>query len=69
MENVSNILDSADISYVKWDMNRHSIALGSKAHDFVLGLYDILRRIFAPRPQILLATWSSGGHRLDLAMD
>ena len=68
VENVSGILDSADISYVKWDMNRHSIALGSKAHDFVLGLYDVLRRIFAPRPQILLETCSSGGNRFDLGM-
>ena len=68
VENISNILDSADISYVKWDMNRHSIALGSKAHDFVLGIYDVLRRIFAPRPQILLETCSSGGNRFDLGM-
>lgn len=68
VEHVSGILDSADISYVKWDMNRHSIALGSKAHDFVLGLYEVLRRIFAPRPQILLETCSSGGNRFDLGM-
>ena len=26
--------------YVKWDMNRHSCALGAKQHEFVLGLYD-----------------------------
>lgn len=68
VENVSRILDSANISYVKWDMNRHSIALGSRAHDFILGLYDVLRRIFAPRPQILLETCSSGGNRFDLGM-
>lgn len=68
VENVSNILDSADISYVKWDMNRHSIALGSRAHDFILGLYEVMRRIFAPRPQILLETCSSGGNRFDLGM-
>lgn len=68
VENVSKILDSADISYVKWDMNCHSIALGAKAHDFVLGLYEVMRRIFAPRPQILLETCSSGGNRFDLGM-
>ena len=33
VEQVSATLDSAPISYVKWDMNRHSIALGAKAHD------------------------------------
>ena len=68
VENISRILDSAKISYVKWDMNRHSIALGAKAHDFVLGLYDVLRRIFGPRPGILLESCSSGGNRFDLGM-
>ena len=68
VESVSRILDSAGISYVKWDMNRHSVALGAKAHDFVLGLYDVLRRIFAPRPDILLESCSSGGNRFDLGM-
>ena len=65
---VCDILDSAAISYVKWDMNRHSIALGAKAHAYILGLYDILRRIFGPRPEILLESCSSGGNRFDLGM-
>ena len=68
VSSVSGILDSANISYVKWDMNRHSIALGVKAHEFILGLYDILNRIFVPRPQILLESCSSGGNRFDLGM-
>ena len=68
VENVSRILDDAKISYVKWDMNRHSIALGAKAHAFVLGLYDVLRRIFEPRPGILFESCSSGGNRFDLGM-
>ena len=68
VRNVSRILDSAQISYVKWDMNRHSIALGAKAHDFVLGLYEVLDRIFTPRPGILLESCSSGGNRFDLGL-
>ena len=68
VDSVSGILDSANISYVKWDMNRHSIALGAKAHEFILGLYDILNRIFVPRPEILLESCSSGGNRFDLGM-
>ena len=68
VENVSKILDSAGISYVKWDMNRHSVALGAKAYDYVLGLYDVLRRIFEPRPRVLLESCSSGGNRFDLGM-
>ena len=68
VENVTAVLDSAKISYVKWDMNRHSIALGAKAHEFILGLYDVLRRVFGPRPEILLESCSSGGNRFDLGM-
>ncbi|MBQ9762211.1 MAG: alpha-galactosidase [Oscillospiraceae bacterium] len=68
VENVGRTLDSAPISYVKWDMNRHSTALGAKAHDYILGLYEVLRRIFGPRPEILLESCSSGGNRFDLGM-
>ena len=68
VENVSSVLDSAPISYVKWDMNRHSIALGAKAHDYIVGLYDVLGRIFEPRPHVLLESCSSGGNRFDLGM-
>ena len=68
VENICAILDSAGITYVKWDMNRHSIALGTKAHAYILGLYEVLGRIFGPRPNILLESCSSGGNRFDLGM-
>ena len=68
VENVGATLDSANITYVKWDMNRHSVALGNKAYDYVLGLYEVLDRIFTPRPQVLLESCSSGGNRFDLGM-
>lgn len=73
---VGRILDEADISYVKWDMNRHisdafSPTLSEQGrfyHSYMLGLYDILNRVFRPRPQILLESCSSGGNRFDLGM-
>lgn len=68
VENVSGIIDSADVKYVKWDMNRHSCLLGADAHEYILGLYDVLRRIFDPRPQVLLEGCASGGNRFDLGM-
>ena len=49
-------------------MNRHSIALGAKAHSYILGLYEVLGRIFRPRPHILLESCASGGNRFDLGM-
>jgi alpha-galactosidase len=68
VKSVSDTLDSAEISYVKWDMNRHSTALGAKAYDYILGLYDVLGRIFGPRPEILLENCASGGNRFDLGV-
>ena len=68
VENVTRILDTSGISYVKWDMNRHSVAVGAKAHGYILGLYEVMTRIFNPRPHILLENCSSGGNRFDLGM-
>ena len=68
VENVNTILDSAPISYVKWDMNRHSPALGAAAHRNVLGLYEVLHRIFDARPELLLESCASGGGRFDLGL-
>lgn len=68
VEQLGNILDSSPISYVKWDMNRHSCALGARQHAQILGLYDILHRVFDPRPEILLESCSSGGNRFDCGM-
>ncbi len=41
---------------------------GEFAHRYILGLYDLLRRIFGPRPQVLLESCASGGNRFDLGM-
>lgn len=76
VENVGLRMDEADVDYVKWDMNRHisdafSPALqnqGEFYHRYILGLYDILKRIFGPRPHVLLESCSSGGNRFDLGM-
>ncbi len=75
VQSVSQILDSSEISYVKWDMNRHmsdmfsdSCPAGEFYHRYILGLYDVLGRIFRPRPHILFESCSSGGNRFDLGM-
>lgn len=76
VSSLSRILDEAEVSYVKWDMNRHisdaySSLLDNQGeffHRYILGLYDILSRVFGPRPHILLESCSSGGNRFDLGM-
>lgn len=76
VEHVSAVLDEAEISYVKWDMNRHIAEAFSDSlknqgefyHRYIIGLYEVLSRIFTPRPHILLESCSSGGNRFDLGM-
>lgn len=76
VEQVSAVLDSAKVDYVKWDMNRHIAEGWSEAlscqgefyHRYICGLYSVLERIFGPRPHILVESCSSGGNRFDLGM-
>ena len=72
---ISNVLSSADISYVKWDMNRsicdwYSAELpaenmGEMQHRYVLGLYELLDRLTSEFPHILFEGCSGGGGRFD----
>jgi alpha-galactosidase len=75
---VSDVLRSAPISYVKWDMNRHMSEVGSAhlpgdrqketAHRYMLGLYEILERLTAEFPEVLFESCSGGGGRFDPGM-
>ena len=75
---LSEVLSSAPISYVKWDMNRnitepYSAALpadrqGEFFHRYVLGVYDLYARLVAAFPTILFESCSSGGGRFDPGM-
>jgi alpha-galactosidase len=73
---ICDILDSANIQYVKWDMNRslndcysmNTKDQGRVMHDYVLGLYDFLERFVNRYPDILLEGCSGGGGRFDAGM-
>ncbi len=62
-EMISSILKSADISYIKWDMNRsicdwysaclESGKMGEMPHRYVLGLYELLERLTHDFPDVL----------------
>lgn len=72
---ISNILNSADISYIKWDMNRsicdlysNNLAVenqGEFSHRYVLGLYNLLERLTLNYPNVLFEGCSGGGGRFD----
>lgn len=73
-----NILDNANIEYIKWDMNRQLTDVGSNAlpkerqrelwHRYVLGVYDLMNRLTTDYPHILLENCSGGGARFDAGM-
>ncbi len=77
-ERISDVLDSANISYVKWDMNRpitdwyskdlSSGRQGELQHRYVLGLYKVLGALTRRYPDVLFEGCSSGGARFDLGM-
>ncbi|MGQ5709733.1 alpha-galactosidase [Lactobacillus sp. PSON] len=72
------ILDSVDIDYIKWDMNRHisdvfehdlpSERQGESYHRYILGVYDLMNRFTINYPNILIEGCSGGGGRFDAGM-
>lgn len=77
-ESMAAILKSANIEYVKWDMNRPLSDIGSALldshrqgelyHSYVLGVYELQERLTKEFPQILLENCSGGGARFDPGM-
>jgi len=75
---VSDILNTYEIDYVKWDMNRNITEIYSDGlpydrqreimHRYALGLYDICERIINGFPKVFFEGCSSGGGRFDPAM-
>lgn len=75
---LSRLLESAPISYVKWDMNRNlsdpvSAALGADRqgeffHRYILGLYELYRRITSDFPEVLFESCAGGGGRFDAGL-
>ncbi len=75
---ICQVLDSARIEYLKWDLNRsladlYSASLPAKRqgevmHRYVLGLYDMLEKLTQRYPDMLIEGCSGGGGRFDAGM-
>ena len=78
LASISDVLRSANIAYVKWDMNRHLTEVGSAVlpagrqgeagHRHILGVYRLMDRLTAAFPDILFEGCSGGGGRFDAGM-
>ena len=77
-ERLFAVMDSANIQYIKWDMNRSLAAAysrelpgtrqGEVRHRYVLGLYHVLEALLERYPDLLLEGCSGGGGRFDAGM-
>ncbi len=77
-EVMTGVFASANIRYVKWDMNRifsdvYSPYLpperqGETAHRYICGLYRMLEKLTSRFPEILFEGCASGGNRFDPGM-
>ncbi len=75
---ISSVLKSANIEYLKWDMNRQicdpgSLYLGKEnqgelCHRFVMAVYELQERLITDFPELLLENCSGGGGRFDPGM-
>lgn len=77
-ERIAAVLHSANIEYVKWDMNRQLSDLGSYGlpadrqgelcHRQALAVYEMQERLVTDFPNLLLENCSGGGARFDPGM-
>ncbi len=77
-DSLRNILNMANIEYLKWDMNRSIADMGSSAleadrqgeiaHRHVLAVYELQERLIKEFPNLLLENCSGGGARFDPGM-
>jgi len=75
---IAAILESAAISYVKWDMNRNITEpfggglppdrQGEFFHRYLLGAYELWRRLTSRFPDVLFESCAGGGGRFDPGM-
>ena len=78
VETIIAALKRGNVDYVKWDMNRFINMWGSPAlpanrqqelgHRYILGVYDMMRRITSAFPDVLFESCAGGGGRFDLGM-
>lgn len=75
---LKEILTSANIEYVKWDMNRPLTDVGNRilpgerqgelSHRYMLAVYEMQEKLIQDFPNLLLENCSGGGGRFDPGM-
>lgn len=71
-ERMATIIEEGQVDFIKWDYNRTMSDIpynnGTFYHNYILGLYDLLRKIREKFPTLWMENCASGGCRNDLGM-
>lgn len=77
-QQMNTIISKSNISYIKWDMNRHMTEVYSSSlpaeqqgevfHRYILGVYQLYERLIEKYPHILFESCAGGGARFDPGM-
>jgi len=75
---LTKVLDGAEVDYIKWDMNKNiteafsrkldSDRQGELFHRYILGVYRLYDLLTSRYPDIMIESCASGGGRFDLGM-
>lgn len=75
---IDDLLSTAPISYLKWDMNRSFSEVfsngmgktyqGKAQHKYILGVYEFYEKLLKNHPNLLIESCASGGARFDPGM-
>ncbi|KAK5722150.1 hypothetical protein LTR17_014342 [Elasticomyces elasticus] len=70
IEVISNLINSANIRYIKWDNNRgiHEMPTPAADYAYMLGLYRVIDNLTTTYPEILFEGCASGGGRFDAGL-
>lgn len=78
MNQIFQVIDSCQVDYIKWDMNRsvdnvYSLTLakekqGEVFHRYMLGVYEMMEELVTRYPDLLFENCSGGGGRFDAGM-
>lgn len=74
-ERIASAIEEGNLSYIKWDMNRHMTEIFSAVrpaeqqqetgHRYILGVYRLYEKLTTNYPDVLFESCSSGGGRFD----
>jgi alpha-galactosidase len=77
-DTISSLIDRSGAAFIKWDMNRtiteagvpgtDARRQGGVMHRYILGLYDLLRRLTEAYPEVIIEGCAGGGGRMDLGL-